>query len=145
MLLKNKSLRPSGIKYLYERNIKYADYEVLDKEKKNEILENEFPDINILVVNSLSQLIEDKDIPTVRMAMDFVITRLPLTKNNTMLTDNAKISLIISALKLLIKNEYSTTRRLINWLTGSSNIDDDIDLESDNIIYKMDLVIMSKF
>ena len=141
LLLKNKSLRPSGIKYLYEKNIKYVDYEVLDEENKKTILENEFPDINVLVVNSLSQLIEDKDIPTVRVAMDFVISRLPLTKNNTMLSDNAKISLIISALKLLIKNEYSTTRRLINWITGSSNIDDDIDLESPDIKYRMDLVI----
>ena len=73
--------------------------------------------------------------------MDLVISRLLLTKNNTMLTDNAKIALFTSALKLLIKNEYSITRRRINWLTGSSNIDDDIDLESDDIIYKMDLVI----
>ena len=141
LLLKNKSLRASGIKYLSERIIKYIDYANLDEEKKKEIIENEFPNINNLVVNSLCQLIEEQDIPTVRLAMDFLILRLPLTKENIMLNDKAKITLIISALKLLIKNEYSTTRRLSNWLMGTSNIDDEIDLDSPDIIYKMDLVV----
>ena len=143
LLLRNKSLRQSGIKYLYEKITKYNDYQVLDEEKKKEVLEDQYPDINNLVVNSLCQLIEEKDIPTVRIAMDFVINRLPLSKENTMLTDKAKITLIISALKLLIKNEYSTTRRLSNWLMGTSSADDEIDLESPDIIYKMDLVVQS--
>ena len=143
LLLRNKSLRPSGIKYLYEKITKYSDYKSLDEEKKKEVIEDEYPEIDTLVVNSLCQLIEETDIPTVRIAMDFVITRLPLSKENTMLTDKAKIVLIISALKLLIKNEYSTTRRLSNWLMGTSSADDDIDLESPDIIYKMDLVVQA--
>ena len=143
LLLRNKSLRASGIKYLYERMIKYNDYNILDNEKKKEILEDEFPDINNLVVNSLCQLIEEQDIPTVRTTMDFIILRLPLSKENTMLSDKAKIILIISALKLLIKNEYSTTRRLSNWLMGTSNVDDEIDLESPDFIYKMDLIVQA--
>lgn len=111
--------------------------------KKKEILEDEFPDINNLVANSLCQLIEEQDIPTVRTTMDFIILRLPLSKENTMLSDKAKIILIISALKLLIKNEYSTTRRLSNWLMGTSNVDDEIDLESPDFIYKMDLIVQA--
>ena len=143
LLLKNKSLRPSGIKYLYEKIIKYNEYEALNDEKKKEILEDEFPNINNLVVNSLSQLIEEQDIPTVRTAMDFIILRIPLTKENTMLNDKAKITLLISALKLLIKNEYSTSRRLSNWLLGTGITDDEIDLESPDVIYKMDLLVQA--
>ena len=143
LLLKNKSLRTSGIKYISERIIRYNDYKDLEKEKKEEILENEYPNINNLVVNSLSQLIEYPDIPTVRIAMDFVITRLPLTKSNTMLSDDAKIVLLISALKLLIKNEYSTTRRLSNWLLGSMETEPDEEAFSntEDCIYIMDLVV----
>ena len=141
LLLRNKLLRSSGIKYLSEKIIKYKDYQELDEEKKKEILENEFPDINNLVVNSLSQLIEEECIPSVRIAMDFVILRLPLTKGNTILNDKAKIVLITSALKLLIKKDYSTTRRLTNWLLGTNSPDDDIDIKSPDIIYKMDLAI----
>ena len=143
LLLKNKSLRPSGIKYLFQKIIKYNEYAELDDEKKKSILEDEFPNINNLVVNSLSQLIEEQDIPTVRIAMDFIILRIPLTKENTMLNDKAKITLLISALKLLIKNEYSTTRRLSSWLLGTSNTDDEINLESPDVIYKMDLLVQA--
>jgi len=140
ILLRNKSLRPSGIKYLFEKVTKYSDYSALDEEKKKEILEDEFPNINSLVVNSLSEIIEEKDIPTVRVAMDFIITRIPLSKENTMLTDDAKIILIKSALKLFIRNEYSTIRRLNNWLLGTTNPDDEVDFDSPDIMYKMDLV-----
>ena len=143
LLLKNKLLRPSGIKYLFEKMIKYYDYDLLDEEKKKEKLEDEFPNINNLVVNSLCQLIEDNDPPTVRTSMDFVILRLPLTKENTMLTDQAKIVLITSALKLLIKNDYSTTRRLSSWLLGTSNSEDEVDFKSPDIIYKMELVVQA--
>ena len=140
LLLRNKLLRPSGIKYLFEKMSKYEEYE-MDEKKKKEILEDEYPDINNLVVNSLSQIIEDQDIPTVRISMDFVILRIPLIKENKMLSDKAKIILITSALKLLIKNEYSTTRRLSNWLMGTNNEDEEIDLDSPDIIYKMELVV----
>ena len=140
ILLRNKSLRPSGIKYLFEKMAKYSDYSALDEEKKKEILEDEYPNINSLVVNSLSEIIEEQDIPTVRVAMDFIITRIPLSKENTMLTDDAKMILITSALKLLIKNEYSTIRRLNNWLLGTSTAEDEIDFQSPDIIYRMDLL-----
>ena len=57
-----------------------------------------------------------------------------------MLTDDAKIILITSALKLLIRNEYSTIRRLNNWLLGTTNAEDEINFESPDIKYRMDLV-----
>ena len=143
LLLRNKLLRPSGIKYLFERMTKYEEYKIKDEAAKKEILEDEYPNINSLVVNSLSQLIEEQDIPTVRMSMDYVISRIPLTKENNMLSDKAKIVLITSALKLLIKNEYSTTRRLSNWLMGTNNAEDEIDLDSPDIIYRMELVVQA--
>ena len=141
LILRNKLLRPSGMKYLFEKIVKYSDYEKMSNEKKEEIIFNEFPNINTVVVNALCQVIEEKDIPTVRTGMDFIITRLPLTKENNMITDEAKINLIISSLKLLIKNEYSTTRRLKNLILGTNSLDDDINLESEDMKYKIDLVI----
>ena len=142
LILRNKLLRPSGMKYLYEKITKYSEYEKMPTEKKEEIIFNQFPNINTVVVNALSQVIEEKDIPTVRTGMDFIITRLPLTKENTMLTDDAKITLIISSLKLLIKNEYSTTRRLKNLILGM-NHDDDVNLEDEDMIYKINLVVQA--
>ena len=141
LLLRNKTLRASGIKFLNDKIIKYNDYIQLTEQKKQEILEDEFPDANNLLVNSLSQLIEEQDIPTVRTSMDFIIGRFPLTKENTILSEKAKVNLITSALKLLIKNEYSTTRRLSNWLLGITNIDDVSNYEEPDIIYKMDLIV----
>ena len=141
LLLRNKTLRPSGIKFLNDKIIKYNDYTQLNDKKKQETLEDEFPDVNNLVVNSISQLIEEQDIPTVRTSMDFIIGRFPLTKENTILSEKAKVNLITSTLKLLIKNEYSTTRRLSNWLLGISNIDEVSNYEEPDIIYKMDLIV----
>ena len=139
LLLRNKLLRTSGIKYLSDKIIKYEDYAKLDEEKKKEELENEFPDINNLVVNSISMLIEEKAIPTLRTVMDFVILRFPLTEDNKMISERSKILLIKNALKLLVKNEYSTVRRLNNWLLGGNNAA--IDIKSKDIKYKMDLIV----
>ena len=141
ILLRNKLLRASGIKYLLERIIKFSDYKELSEEKKKEILLDQFPNANILLVNSLSELIKEEEVLTVRSAMDFIMTRLPLSKDNTIISDESKIILIKSALKLLIKNEYSTTRRLNTWVFATSETDDEINLESPETNYKIDLVV----
>jgi hypothetical protein len=73
--------------------------------------------------------------------MDFIITRLPLTKSNNLITDEAKITLLKSAFKLLIKNDYSSTRRLKNLILGISHEDDEVELESEDMKYKINLVI----
>ena len=140
LILRNKQIRTSGMKYLLEKTNKYNDYEKL-KMSKEDIINNYYPNINSAVVNSLCSVIEDTDIPTVRMGMDFIITRFPLSKENDLINDNSKITLIISALKLLVRNEYSTTRRLNNWLLGIINPEDDIDYESEDMEYKMNLII----
>ena len=132
LILRNKLLRPSGTKYLLEKIIKYSDYEKLSQSEKEEVISNVYPNINTVVVNALCQVIEEKDIPTVRTGMDFIITRLPLTKSNNLITDKAKITLLISAFKLLIKNDYSTTRRLKNLILGISHDDDEVELESED-------------
>ena len=142
LILRNKLLRPSGMKYLLEKIIRYSDYEALPQDKKEEIIFNEFPNINTVVVNALCQVIEEKDIPTVRTGMDFILTKLPLTNENKMLTDEAKVTLIISALKLLIKNDQSTTRRLKNYILGM-NTEEEVNLESEDMTYKIDLVVQA--
>ena len=143
LILRNKLLRASGMKFLLEKIIKYSDYEKLSEAEKEEVIFNEFPNINTVVVNALCQVIEEKDIPTVRTGMDFIITRLPLTKSNNLITDNAKITLLISAFKLLIKNDYSTIRRLKNLILGTSHEDDEVDLNSEDMKYKINLVIQA--
>ena len=143
LILRNTLLRSSGMKYLLEIIVKYSDYEKMTEEQKKEIIFNEYPNINTVVVNALCQVIEEKDIPTVRTGMDFIITRLPLTKGNNMITDEAKVTLITSALKLLIKNEYSTTRRLKNLILGNNAHDEEINMESEDMIYKIELVVQA--
>ena len=141
ILLRNKLLRASGIKYLLERIIKFENYKELSDEQKKEKLLDEFPNANSLVVNSLSELIEEEEVVTVRNAMDFIITRFPLSQENTIISDESKINLIKSALKLLIKNEYSTTRRLSNWVLGTTGPDDEVNFDSPDTNYKMELIV----
>ena len=74
ILLRNRLLRASGIKYLLERIIKFENYKELSDEQKKEKLLDEFPNANSLVVNSLSELIGEEEVVTVRNAMDFIIT-----------------------------------------------------------------------
>ena len=139
LILRNKHLRLSGMKYLMEKTEKYKD--INKNISKDEIIKNYYPNINTVVVNALCEVIEENDIPTVRLGMDFIITRFPLNKENDLISDEAKVILIISSLKLLVKNEYSTTRRLNNWLLGINSADDDIDFESDDMKYKICLIV----
>jgi hypothetical protein len=141
LLLRCQHLRSSGIKYLLEKSIKYADYIQLDEEKKKDKIEKQYPNLNITVINALCEIIKDKDIPTVRNGMDFIMTRIPLSQQNKLINDDAKINLIISALQLLIKNEYSTIRRLKSWILGINTAEDEVDYKSDDVIFKMGLVV----
>ena len=141
LLLRNKQLRTSGIKYLLENIIKYIDLRQKTKEEQKIIIENYYPNINTTVINALCEIIKDEDIPTVRNGMDFILTRFPLSKENDIINDNAKINLIINALHLLIRNESSVIRRLNNWLSGINNPDDDVDYDSEDMDYKMNLII----
>ena len=142
LILRNKHIRTSGMKYLIEKTNKYQDFMNM-KMKKEDIIYNYFPNINTVVVNALCAVIEESDIPTVRMGMDFIISRFPLSKENDLINDNSKITLIKYALKLLVRNEYSTTRRLNNWLLGTSNAMDEVDYESKDMQYKMELITIA--
>ena len=140
LLLRNKHLRSSGMKYLIEKIIKYSELRTKPIEEQKIIIENYYPNINTTVVNALSEIIKDEEIPTVRNGMDFILTRFPLTKDNDIITDKAKINLIINALHSLIKNDSSVIRRLNNWLLGIENLSDEVNFKSEDMMYKMDLV-----
>ena len=141
LLLRCQHLRNSGIKYLLEKVKKYNDIKDLPENEQKDIIYKYFPNINSTVVNALSEIIKDKEIPVIRNGMDFIITRLPLSKNNTMISDEAKINLINSALNLYVRNEQSTIRRANNWILGLESQDDEVDYDSEDMKYKMDLVI----
>ena len=140
LLLRNRHLRSSGMKYLIENIIKYSELKSKPEEEQKIIIENYYPNINTTVVNALSEIIKDEEIPTVRNGMDFILTRFPLTKNNDIITDKAKINLIINALHSLIKNDSSVIRRLNSWILGIDNQTDEVDFKSDDMMYKMNLV-----
>ena len=141
LLLRCKHLRGSGIKYLLEKIYKYSYIKSQEENKQKEIIEKQFPNINITVVNALSEIIKDNDIPLVRNGMDFIMSRLPLTKENNLISDEAKINLINSAVYLFVKNDYSCIRRLKSWILGINDSDDDVNFESEDMKYKMGLVI----
>ena len=110
------------------------------KLKRNEVIEKFYPNLSILVLNSLKELIVNSDLHTQRLAMDFIISHFPM--DNNIFTEEEKISLIISGLKLLIKNDYSTTRRLLIWLMGQ-NQDEEIEMGEPNIQYMLVLLVKS--
>ena len=143
LLLRCEHLRKGGILYLLEKIIKYSELqEIKEENKKTNIIEKQFPNINLTIVNSLCEIIKNKDNVTVRNGMEFIVSRLPLTKENDMITDDAKINLIISGLHLLIKGDSTTIRRLKNWILGiNDQDDDDIIFDSEDMKYKMNLVI----
>ena len=139
IIFKNSRLRIDCIKYINETIPIYKD--LSENESEFEICKkNFFPNTSILVLNSLKVLIEDSDLQTQRISMDFIISHFPL--NNNILEENDKINLLISGLKLLIKNDYSTTRRLLIWLLGAGQ-DDDFDISEPNTKYMIQLVIKS--
>ena len=110
------------------------------KLKRNEVIEKFYPNLGILVLNSLKELIVNSDLYTQRLAMDFIITHFPI--DNNIFSEDEKISLITSGLKLLIKNDYSTTRRLLIWLMGQ-NQEEEIEMGEPNIQYMLVLLVKS--
>ncbi|MCQ2815665.1 MAG: dopey family protein [archaeon] len=143
IIIRNQRLRGAASKYILETVPTYKSYMEKEAPERKEIIERYYPKINTLVVNALCCLIEDSDVQTVRSGMDFIIQRFPLVKANDLITDEKKVKMIISALHLLIKNEYSTTRRLCQWLLGNSGTEEDLDLESEDTQYMFNLLIFA--
>jgi hypothetical protein len=140
LLLRNKHLRTSGMKFIVENIIKYSDLKKHTVEEQKAIIEDYYPNINTTVINALCEVIKDEDIPTVRTGMDFIITRFPLSKDDDIINDKAKINLIVSALNLLVKNESTVIRRLNNWVLGISNPRDEVNYKTEDMKYKMNLI-----
>jgi hypothetical protein len=139
-ILRTHRIRLVGMKYAMESIPVYKAPEENAEEDMKKFIKSYYPNMNVLVINALISTIEDENVHVQRNAFDFIISRFPIT--NTLLNFNLKISLIVSGLSLLVRNEYSTTRRLIAWLIGS-NQDDDIDLEDSSIKYMVELLIAS--
>ena len=137
IILRNQRLRNVCIKYINDTVPIYKSIEE-NPETKEEVVNNYYPNISILVVNSLRVLIEESDLPSQRVGMDFIITRFPIYNN--ILTEEDKILLLISGLQLLIKNDYSTTRRLQMWLMGPGQ-EDELEMGDPNIKYMIELLI----
>ena len=72
--------------------------------------------------------------------MDFLINHFPI--NNKIINNEEKVALVRSAINLLIKNEYSTTRRLFLWLLGSVQ-EDELNPEDPSYKYMRDLLVQA--
>ena len=110
------------------------------KYTKDQVISKFYPNLSVLVLNSLQELIVNSDLYTQRLVMDFIISHFPI--DNNILSEDEKISLMTSALKLLIKNEHSATRRLLIWLMGQ-NQDEDVEMGEPNIQYMLVLLVKS--
>ena len=118
ILLRNKLLRINSFNYLNsDRIITFEKYKELEKEEREEILKDEFPNVNTLIINCLAESIKEGDKVVIRNTMDFIITRLPLGIENKIISDESKITLLQSALRKLISNNQIATR-LGKWIQG---------------------------
>ena len=141
LLLRNQNLRTSGMKFLIQNIITYEELIEKPEEEQQKLIESYYPNVNTTIINALGEIIFDKEIPTVRNSMDFIITRFPLIKENTIYTDEAKINLIIKVLKLLTKNEQAIERRINTWFCGLTNTqDEEPDFLNENMKYIMELI-----
>ena len=135
LIFRNNKLRIDCIKYINDVVPEYKD--ITEKNNADEVIMKFYPNLHVLVLNSLKELVENSDSMAQRLGMDFIISRFPIS--NTIFSEDDKISLLSSALKLLVKNDYSTTRRLFIWLLGN-NQDDEIEYGDPNIQYMVQLL-----
>ena len=96
------------MKYISETIPNFQTYIQANNDEKNKIINDYFPMLKTMILNALCSVIEDDDVITVRLGMDFLINRFPLNEENMLFDDEEKTYLLISVLKLYIKNEYST-------------------------------------
>ena len=143
LLLRNRHLRASGIKFLSNEITKYEEYEKLNDDEKKNIINIQYPNIDTTVINALCEVLKEEDIPVVRNGLDFILSRLPLSQKNNMITDKSKKRLLVNALSLLAKNEFSIIRRLKAWILGLENNDENINFDTEDMGYRMNLVIIS--
>ena len=141
LLLRNQHLRSGGMKYLIQKVISYEELKEKKEEEQKELIDFYYPNINTTTINALGEIIQDNEIPILRNGMDFIMTRFPLIKENTIITDEAKINLITKVLKSFIKNEQSVIRRLNKWISGITNMqEDEPDFQNEGMQYLMNLV-----
>ena len=69
------------------------------------------------------------------------MTRLPLSKENAIISDESKINLIQGTLRFLIKNDYSLIKRLYFWIVGANPTEEEVKYDTPDMIYKMGLVV----
>lgn len=88
VILRTHRIRLAGIKYL---NDAVPTYKVVEKspETIQNIIDNFFPNMGVLTINSLISVMEDDNIIVQRFAMDFVMSRFPI--NNQILNEPQKL------------------------------------------------------
>ena len=153
ILLRNKLLRINSFNYLNsDRIITFEKYKELKGKEREEILKDEFPNVNTLIINCLAESIKEGDKVVIRNTMDFIITRLPLGIENKIISDESKITLLQSALRKLISDNQIATR-LGKWIQGDDQQEEKEEKEekeeeeeekeeiSGEMIYKMGLIV----
>ena len=141
LLLRNRHLRASGMKFLLNQISTYAEYEKLNDDEKKNLINVQYPNINTTVINALCEILKEDDIPVLRNVMDFILSRFPLTEKNNMINEKSKKKLLVNALGLLAKNDFSLVRRLKTWILNIKDNDEVVNFKTEDMEYKMSLVI----
>ena len=140
IILRNPKLRSSGMEYMKKSIPTYDSYKNEDCiEKRLKDKEIYYPNFDILVINTLCSVIQDDDVLIVRSGMDFIIQRFPIYDKD-IISDESKIKILISVLKLLIKKEYSTIRRVGTWILNE-DLGEDVNINDSKIKYILYLLI----
>jgi hypothetical protein len=98
----------------------------LEHVKKNmnqNMIENNFPHHNTLIVNALVVCLEDKCSLTKRLALDFMFTHLRM--KSEVLDDEDRKVLVEAMMRQFRRKEISITKRVNRWLLGKENEDNE--------------------
>ena len=94
------------------------------------ITENNFPNLNTLVINALISCLEE-DQPLIRRAvLDFLFSHLRI--KSELLGDEEKKVLVQALLRLFKKKEISITKRVNRWIFGKEDEDNQYTINEKN-------------
>jgi hypothetical protein len=81
--------------------------------------ENNFPNLNTLVINSLISCLEEEQPTIKRAALDFMFSHLRI--KSELLTDEDREVLVEALLRLFKKKEISISKRVNRWIFGKED------------------------
>ena len=111
-----------------------------EKEKSEADLLREYcPNMETLVVNSLTICIEDSNVLAIKASLDFLYKYLPLRSDS--ISEAAKKRLARSVVWLLGKRDTSVTRKINLWLFGKPDDENQYQVDQTHLSFVTDVLI----